>query len=63
MVFVYLLGFPDLIERCGQRLIEGQCPLHLVVKFLQQFIALFSIYYHRIRILLVCIICSIHFAY
>ncbi|XP_075158279.1 uncharacterized protein LOC142231536 [Haematobia irritans] len=51
MVFAYLAGFPDLIERCVEQLDRGICATHLIIRFLNGLVSIFSVYYRRIRIL------------
>ncbi|XP_061401817.1 uncharacterized protein LOC133337619 [Musca vetustissima] len=51
LVFAYLAGFPDLIDRCLEQLERGICATHLIIRFLNGLVAIFSVYYRRIRIL------------
>uniref|UniRef100_A0A1A9VRU1 DALR anticodon binding domain-containing protein n=1 Tax=Glossina austeni TaxID=7395 RepID=A0A1A9VRU1_GLOAU len=51
LVFVYLTGFPDLVERCLDQLERGLCAIHLIIRFLHNMVGVFSIYYRRTRIL------------
>uniref|UniRef100_A0A1A9W8P2 DALR anticodon binding domain-containing protein n=1 Tax=Glossina brevipalpis TaxID=37001 RepID=A0A1A9W8P2_9MUSC len=51
LVFVYLNGFPDLIERCLDQLERGLCAIHLIIRFLNNMVGVFSIFYRRTRIL------------
>uniref|UniRef100_A0A1I8NLS6 DALR anticodon binding domain-containing protein n=1 Tax=Stomoxys calcitrans TaxID=35570 RepID=A0A1I8NLS6_STOCA len=51
MAFAYLAGFPDLIDRCLEQLDRGLCATHLIIRFLNGLVAVFSIYYRRVRIL------------
>ncbi|XP_073829415.1 DALR anticodon-binding domain-containing protein 3 [Musca autumnalis] len=51
LVFAYLAGFPDLIDRCLEQLERGMCATHLIIRFLHGLVAIFSVYYRRIRIL------------
>lgn len=63
-MFAYLAGFPDLIDRCLELLDRGICATHLIIRFLHGLVAIFSVYYRRIRILTVSsLITSNHFAY
>ncbi|KAI9582274.1 uncharacterized protein LOC119637129 [Glossina fuscipes] len=51
LVFVYLIGFPDLVERCLDQLERGLCAIHLITRFLHKMVGVFSIYYRKTRIL------------
>lgn len=53
LVYAYLAGFPNLIERCLEQLERGLCSTHLIIHFLHGLVAIFSVYYRRIRILTV----------
>ncbi|XP_065363458.1 uncharacterized protein LOC135956798 [Calliphora vicina] len=51
LVYAYLAGFPNLIDRCLEQLERGLCSTHLIIHFLHGLVAIFSVYYRRIRIL------------
>lgn len=53
MFFVYVIGFPSMLERCVNGIANGQISIHLVCTFLINLSALFSVYYHRVKILTV----------
>lgn len=53
MLFVYIVGFPSMLERCVSGIENGQIAIHLLCNFLSNLSALFSLYYHRIKILTV----------
>ncbi|KAM7348910.1 uncharacterized protein ACRADG_008073 isoform 1-T1 [Cochliomyia hominivorax] len=51
LVYVYLAGFPNLFDRCLEQLERGLCSTHFIIHFLHGLVAIFSVYYRRIRIL------------
>lgn len=53
MFFVYIIGFPSMLERCVNGIENGQISIHLVCTFLSCLSALFSVYYYRVKILTV----------
>lgn len=58
MLYVYIVGFPSMLERCVSGIDNGQISIHLLCTFLSNLSALFSVYYHRVKILTVN---SVHF--
>lgn len=53
MLFVYVIGFPSMLERCVNGIANGHISIHLLCTFLSNLAAMFSVYYHRIKILTV----------
>lgn len=53
MLYVYVIGFPSMLERCVGGIDNGQISIHLLCIFLNNLAALFSVYYHRVKILTV----------
>lgn len=53
MFYVYIVGFPLMLERCISGIDNGQIAIHLLCTFLSNLSALFSVYYHRVKILTV----------
>lgn len=53
LLYVYILGFPPLLQRCIRTLECGQLAIHSLCTFLTGFTSLFSVYYHRVKILTV----------
>ncbi|XP_031627651.1 DALR anticodon-binding domain-containing protein 3 [Contarinia nasturtii] len=51
MFFVYIVGYPNLLERCISGIGTGNIAIHLLCTFLSNLSALFSVYYHRVKIL------------
>lgn len=53
MLYVFIDGFPNVLERCLANVENGRIAIHLLCTYLSSFIALFSVYYHRVKILTV----------
>lgn len=53
MLFVFIDGFPNVLERSLANVENGRIAIHLLCTYLSSFIALFSVYYHRVKILTV----------
>ncbi|CAO1405054.1 unnamed protein product [Diamesa serratosioi] len=50
-IFRYLIVYPELIENCICNLHQGKVPIHTICKYVSELVALFSIYYRRVRLL------------
>ncbi|CAO1390854.1 unnamed protein product [Diamesa hyperborea] len=50
-IFRYLIVFPELIEKCVCDIQLGKVPIHLICKYVSDLVALFSVYYRRVRLL------------
>lgn len=48
-----MVGFPSLLERCISGIDSGRISAHLLCSSLNNMAALFSVYYHRVKILTV----------
>lgn len=53
MLYVFIDGFPNVLERCLANVENGRIAIHLLCTYLSSFTALFSVYYHRVKILTV----------
>lgn len=53
MLYVFIDGFPNVLERCLNNVETGRIAIHLLCTYLSSFVALFSVYYHRVKILTV----------
>lgn len=51
LVYGYIFGFPNLINRCIENIDSSSCSVHCLIKFLDGFVSTFSVYYRRVRIL------------
>lgn len=60
MFHVYIIGLPSLLERCISDIDCGRVSIHLLCSALSNLAALFSVYYHRIKILTVIFFIYIH---
>lgn len=50
---MHVIGFPSLLERCISGIDDGRISIHLLCSSLNNLAALFSVYYHRVKILTV----------
>lgn len=53
MLYVFIDGFPNVLERSLANVENGRIAIHLLCTYLSSFTALFSVYYHRVKILTV----------
>lgn len=53
LLYGFIFQFPNLIERVVEQIEHGSCATHLIIRFLSEFVGVFSVYYRRIRILTV----------
>ncbi|XP_055841663.1 uncharacterized protein LOC129908872 isoform X2 [Episyrphus balteatus] len=51
LVYGYIFGFPNLINRCTENFDSGSCSIHCLIKYLDGLVSTFSVYYRRVRIL------------
>lgn len=58
MLFDYLLEYPSLVNKTAEDILKGMPSIHKLCSFLLHLSSLFSIYYRRVRILLVNIFVS-----
>ena len=61
LLFNYLLEYPSLIEKSARDLIDGKPAIHNICNYLFNLCSLFSVYYRRVRILLVNLLSSFFF--
>lgn len=52
LIYGYLLAFPELVESTMVQLKQGQCGVHLLVRYIVNLASLFSRYYRSKQILL-----------
>lgn len=60
MLYVFIDGFPNVLERCLTHMDDGRVAIHSLCTYLSSFVALFSVYYHRVKILTVNIEGHLH---
>lgn len=51
LIYGYVFGFPNLINRCIENIDSGSCSIHCLIKYLDGLVSIFSVYYRRVRIL------------
>jgi arginyl-tRNA synthetase len=57
LFFNHIVEFPNLIEKSIGDLENGRVSPHLICGFLSDLVATFSVYYRRVRILTVFLLC------
>ncbi|XP_017074442.1 uncharacterized protein LOC108110071 [Drosophila eugracilis] len=51
LIFGYLFGFPELLESLVDQMSQGQCGVHLLVRFIENLASAFSRYYRQKKVL------------
>jgi len=55
LVFSYILSYQSMIQSSVENVEHGKLAPHLVCSFIMEMCSCFSVYYRRVRILMVCI--------
>ncbi|XP_055912180.1 DALR anticodon-binding domain-containing protein 3 [Eupeodes corollae] len=51
LLYGYIFGFTNLVNRCTENFVSGSCGVHYLIKYLDGLVSTFSVYYRRVRIL------------
>jgi len=51
LIYGYLLAFPELLESVLDNLQQGQCSVHLLIRYLDNLASAFSRYYRHKKVL------------
>lgn len=52
LLFTLIFPFPHMIKRCVSELSKGHFPIHNMIQYIQKLCSIFSVYYHRTKVLL-----------